>query len=145
MIIFDIQCSNGHVFEGWFDSLEEFEKQREKGLVSCPYCNDTNVRRILSPVAIKHSKKETPQPDKQGNDESLSYAQFYKEFVEYIKNNSEDVGADFAKEALKMHYGLTEKRNIRGSATEEEEKILKDEGIEFLKIPMPKDDKEKKH
>jgi len=145
MIIFDIQCSNGHVFEGWFDSLEEFEKQREKGLVSCPYCNDTNVRRILSPVAIKHSKKETPQPDKQGNDESLNYAQFYKEFVEYIKNNSEDVGADFAKEALKMHYGLTEKRNIRGSATEEEEKILKDEGIEFLKIPMPKDDKEKKH
>lgn len=144
MIIFDIECSNGHVFEGWFDSLEAFEEQNAKGLVSCPYCNGTKVKRVLSPVAIKHSKEKNMQSDKQ-HDESQEYARLHKEFVEYIKNNSEDVGADFAKEALKMHYGLTKKRNIRGSATEEEEKILKEEGIEFLKIPMPKDDKENKH
>ncbi|RLB10696.1 MAG: DUF1178 domain-containing protein [Deltaproteobacteria bacterium] len=145
MITFDIECSNGHVFEGWFDSLQEFEKQREKGLVSCPYCNDTNVKRILSPVAIRHSKEEMPQSDNKQADGSVDYARLYREFVDYIKNNSEDVGTDFAKEALKMHYGIVEKRNIRGSATEEEEKILKKEGIEFLKIPMPIDEKEKKH
>ena len=145
MIIFDIECSNGHVFEGWFNSLEEFERQEEKGLVSCPYCNDTNVKKVLSPVAIKHSKKDEVEHPARKGEESLDYAKLYKEFVEYIKANSEDVGADFAKEALKMHYGIAKKRNIRGSATEEEEKILKDEGIKFLKIPMPKDDKEKKH
>lgn len=144
MIIFDIECSNGHIFEGWFESLEEFEKQKENGLVSCPYCNDTNVKKVLSPVAIKHSKEEKIQTY-QKEDESINYAQLYNDFVDYIKENSEDVGADFAKEALKMHYGITKKRNIRGSATEDEEKILKDEGIEFLKIPMPRDDKEKKH
>ena len=144
MIIFDIECSNGHIFEGWFDTLEEFEKQKEKGLVSCPYCNDTNVKKVLSPVAIKHSKEEKIQTS-QKEDEPINHTQLYNYFVDYIKENSEDVGADFAKEALKIHYGIAKKRNIRGSATENEEKILKDEGIEFLKIPMPKDDKEKKH
>jgi len=147
MIIFDIECSNGHIFEGWFDSLEAFEEQREKKIISCPYCNDTNVRRVLSPVAIKHSGKEEREnkSENKASDKTIDYARLYMEFIEYIKKNSEDVGPDFAKEALKMHYGLTKKRNIRGSATAEEEKMLKDEGIEFFKIPMPKDDKEKKH
>ncbi len=62
--------------------------------------------------------------------------------MEYIKNNFDDVGADFSKEALKMHYGVSKKRNIRGSATGEEEETLKEEGIKFFKIPSvkPKDD-----
>jgi len=62
--------------------------------------------------------------------------------MEYIKNNFDDVGADFSKEALKMHYGVSKKRSIRGSATAEEEGILKEEGIKFFKIPSakPKDD-----
>ncbi len=142
MIIFDIECSNGHIFEGWFDSIEAFDEQRKKGLISCPYCNDTNVKRVLSPVAIKHSKENK---DTTENDRKIDYAKLYKEFIDYIKKNSEDVGADFAKEALKMHYGLTKKRNIRGYATEEEEKMLRKEGIEFFKIPMPKDDEKDKH
>ena len=151
MIIFDIECSNGHIFEGWFDNLEAFEEQKRSGMISCPYCNDTHVKRVLSPVAIRHSKIDKGQEeeriveDRFTNRPAVNYARLYKEFIEYIKNNSEDVGPDFAKEALKMHYGLSEKRNIRGSATEEEEKILQKEGIEFFKIPMPKDDKEKKN
>jgi hypothetical protein len=47
------------------------------------------------------------------------------------------VGCDFAKEALKIHYGAAEPRNIRGVSTKEEEKTLTDEGIQFIKIPMP--------
>ena len=39
------------------------------------------------------------------------------------------------KEALKIHYGATEPRNIRGVSTPAEEEILKEEGIEFFKIP----------
>jgi hypothetical protein len=37
-----------------------------------------------------------------------------------------------------MHYGVKEKRSIRGAATEEEEKTLKEEGIEFFKFPTLK-------
>jgi hypothetical protein len=37
-----------------------------------------------------------------------------------------------------MHYGVTETRNIKGSATAGEEEILKEEGIKFFKIPSLK-------
>ena len=56
---------------------------------------------------------------------------------EYVVSNYEDVGSKLAEESLKIHYGLEEPRNIRGSSTEEEEKVLKKEGIEILKIPLP--------
>ena len=60
-----------------------------------------------------------------------------KEIVDFVEKNFDDVGCDFAKEALKIHYGVEEPRNIRGVSTKEEEKMLKEEGIDFLKIPMP--------
>ena len=144
MIIFDLQCSNGHIFEGWFDSAEAFEEQNRKGLISCPYCSDTNIKRVLSPVAIKRSGRKESE-EKEDQKKEADYVKLYKEFVRYIKENSEDVGPNFAKEALKMHYGLTRKRNIRGYATEEEEKMLKEEGIEFFKILLPKEDDKDKH
>ena len=142
MIAIDIRCSQGHLFEGWFDNLEAFEEQKEKKLVACPYCDDTSVSRVLSPVAVKKSrnKRETPVPV------NIDYQKLAKEVVDYIHENFEDVGPGFTAEALKIHYGVTEKKNIRGSATEEEEKTLKDEGVEFLKVPVQKkDDEEKKN
>jgi len=140
MIVFDMQCSNGHVFEGWFDSAESFEAQNSKGLVSCPYCEDTEVKKVLSPVAVKKMSsggKIAPAP--------IDYQKLAKEVIEYIYNNSDDVGAGFAAEALKMHYGVIEKKNIRGTATPEEEKCLDEEGIDFVKLPLPKIDNDKKN
>lgn len=138
MIVFDLECSEGHVFEGWFDSLEAFEQQQAKGLVSCPHCNDKMVRRVMSPVSVK---KTVSQP--KSGETGIDYQRLAKEVVDYVRNNFEDVGPQFAGEALKMHYGVSEKKNIRGSATSEEEKTLKDEGIEFFKIPLPKDEEDK--
>lgn len=141
MIVFDLECPNGHLFEGWFDSLESFERQNEQNLVRCPYCDDADIRKVMSPVAIKrpHAEKTAPQGP-------IDYQKLAKEVVKYIHNNFEDVGPKFAAEAFRIHYGVSERRNIRGSATSEEEKSLKDEGIEFFKIPVPatKDDDEKK-
>jgi hypothetical protein len=140
MIVFDLECSQGHVFEGWFDNLQSFEEQNAKKLVSCPYCNDLQVRRVISPVAMKKSYSEDRKVT-----EPINYQKLAKEVVHYIKDNFEDVGPSFAGEALKIHYGVSEKRNIRGSATSEEEKTLKDEGIEFFKFPLPKTDEDKKN
>ncbi len=140
MIVFDLECSNGHTFEGWFDSLDSFEDQRERGLVACPYCEDTAVKKVLSPVAVKKSSfsGRLPQP-------RIDYKRLAREVVEYVHENFEDVGTRFTSEALKMHYGATEKRNIRGAATEDEEKTLKDEGVEFFKLPLPKTEPEKEN
>lgn len=138
MIVFDMECPNGHVFEGWFDSAESFEEQNSKDMVSCPYCEDTDIKRVLSPVAVKKTsfgEQTVPAP--------IDYQRLAKEVVDYIHNNSEDVGTKFASEALKMHYGATKKKNIRGTATPDEEKTLEEEGIEFFKFPMPKTDDDK--
>ena len=138
MIVFDLECSRGHVFEGWFDSLESFEGQNSKGLVSCPVCNDTNIKRVMSPIAVRksHSANDQTAPG------PIDYQRLAKEVVDYIQNNFEDVGPQFSSEALKMHYGVADRRNIRGSATAEEEKTLKEEGIEFFKVPLPKKDED---
>ena len=138
MIVFDLECSNGHVFEGWFDSLESFEDQNNRELVSCPFCDDIDIRKVLSPVTVKKSypvKHTPPGP--------IDYQRLAKEVVDYINNNFEDVGSQFSAEALKMHYGVTEKRSIKGSATIEEENTLKDEGIDFFKVPLPEKDEDK--
>lgn len=140
MIVFDLECSQGHVFEGWFDSLESFEGQDSKDLVNCPYCNDSQIKRVISPVAVKRSYSENRNVA-----EPIDYKKLAKEVVHYIKNNFEDVGSNFAGEALKIHYGVSEKRNIRGSATSEEEKTLNGEGIEFFKFPLPNTDEDKKN
>ena len=141
MIVFDLECSRGHIFEGWFKNLKAFEEQNAKELISCPYCEDTQIRRVISPVATKTSS----QQDEQKDERYVDHAKLAGEIADYVNRNFDDVGTDFTKEALKMHYGVNDKRNIKGSATAEEEKVLKDEGIEFFKLPIPKISEEKKN
>ncbi len=135
MIAFDLECSGGHKFEGWFQDLASFEEQNKKGLLTCPYCEDTKVRRVLSPVAIRSSSRPAAVPR---GETAIDYQKLAREVVHYINRNFENVGTDFTAEALKMHYGVKEKRNIRGAATGEEEQVLRKEGIEFYKLPVLK-------
>ncbi len=136
MIAYDLKCANGHVFEGWFDDLETYEQQKEKGLISCPACDDDRIERLPSTFAIKASS--IPARDYPAQEGQLE--QIGKQVAEYIEKNFDDVGSNFAKEALKIHYGATEPRNIRGSSSLEEEKILRKEGVKFLKFPMQTSD-----
>ena len=132
MIAYDLQCVNGHAFEGWFEDSEAYQTQKKKKLIACPACDTTQVSRIPSTFAIKSSLIP-----KKGSPEEENLKQVGKEIVDFVEKNFDDVGCDFAKEALKIHYGVEEPRNIRGISTKEEEKMLKEEGIDFLKIPMP--------
>ncbi len=133
MIAYDLKCANGHVFEGWFDDLEAYEQQKEKGLICCPVCEDDHIERMPSMFAIKTSSgTERKIPGEEGQLEQLE-----KQMANYIEKNFDDVGSNFAKEALKIHYGASEPRNIRGSSSQEEEKILRKEGVKFLKLPVP--------
>lgn len=132
MIAYDLQCVNGHAFEGWFEDSEAYLAQKKKGLIACPICNDTEVSRIPSSFAIKTSAIPRNISLQEENLKKIG-----KEIVDFIEKNFDNVGCDFAKEALKIHYGVEQPRNIRGVSTKEEEKMLKEEGVEFLKIPMP--------
>ena len=141
MIAFDLVCSRGHMFEGWFDNLKSFEQQNAKKMISCPYCNNSNIKKILSPVAMKTSS----EPDTKRGISPIDYRKLAKEILDYIHKEFDDLGSDFTKEALKIHYGVAEERNIRGTATEDEEELLKEEGVQFFKVPLPKKDTDKKN
>ncbi len=65
MIVFDLECRTGqHRFEGWFGSSEDFARQQERGLVSCPQCGSGDVAK--APMA--------PNLPRKGNQHSESSA-----------------------------------------------------------------------
>jgi len=130
MIAFDLFCGNGHKFECWFKDNVSFEEQKKAGIITCPICDDHQIEKAFSPFAIKRGgEKMTEETDPH---QALQLIQ------DYLDKHFEDVGGEFYKEALKIHYGETEKRNIKGTATTEEEVILKEEGVPFLKVPIIK-------
>lgn len=133
MIVYDLQCRNGHDFEGWFDDLKTFKRQQKEGLIACPVCNDTRVARKPSTFAIKGSRAAAQPPAKAQQPSAESIARAVSDFVE---NNFDNVGANFASEALKIHYGVNEPRNIRGVSTSQEEDMLRQEGVDFVKVPI---------
>lgn len=135
MIAYDLQCRNGHRFEGWFEDAKAFDRQRKLGQVTCPVCDDSEVARIPSTFAIKGIKgggSRPPQLRSAGEAALMAQA-----VMNYVESNFDNVGAEFAKEALKIHYGVTESRNIRGTSTAQEEETLRQEGVEFFKVPLP--------
>ena len=126
MKVLDLQCSHGHVFEGWFASHEDYESQRERGLLTCPVCEDAQVNKMLS--APRLNLAQTPPQQIQ--------AAMLK-MVRHVMANTEDVGNRFAEEARKIHHGQAQERSIRGQASREETEALLDEGIDILPLPVP--------
>ncbi len=138
MIVFDLQCSKGHMFEGWFEDNKAYESQKKRDLVTCPVCDDKDVSKIPSTFGMVKSSQNSPQKIKNDDqNHAMAFADLNKKMVEYVKKNFDDVGGEFTKEALKIHYGVTEPRNIRGVSTKDEENVLKEEGVQVFKIPMP--------
>ncbi len=126
MKVLDLQCSHGHVFEGWFASHDDYESQRERGLLTCPVCEDAQVNKMLS--APRLNLAQTPPQQMQ--------AAMLK-MVRHVMANTEDVGNRFAEEARKIHHGQAQERSIRGQASREETEALLDEGIDILPLPVP--------
>ena len=140
MIVYDLQCQNGHTFEGWFEDAKAFKKQQKTNLIACPVCNDTMVTRIPSTFAIKGStaaRTLAAYQNPAGDSPPVDPAKMAQAVSEFFEKNFDNVGADFASEALKMHYGVKEPRNIRGVSTSQEEETLRKEGVEFVKFPLP--------
>jgi hypothetical protein len=137
MIIYDLKCEKGHRFEGWFKDRQAWTLQNSQKLVSCPVCNSSNIEIIPSSITImgKDSRVENKFQNKE-----LSPVNALKMLHQYIDKNFEDVGDKFAEVAIKIHYGDEKKRNIKGTSTPQEEENLKEEGVQFIKIPLLKMD-----
>lgn len=137
MIVFDLECLNGHTFEGWFEDREDLKRQQEQGFLTCPVCETTEVVQKLHAVSIrKSSPGPVSQKALQAGREAM--AEYVEKVAEYVEKNFENVGSDFTQQALKMHYGVEEYRSIRGITTAEEDKVLEKEGVPVLRVPMVK-------
>ncbi len=137
VIIYDVKCENGHKFEGWFKDRQAWIEQNAQRLICCPVCNSSNVE--IAPSSISIMGKD-PKTSDRNIAKDIFPGQILQGLHQYIAENFEDVGDKFAEVALKIHYGDEEKRNIKGTTTPQEEVNLKEEGVSFIKIPLPKMD-----
>jgi hypothetical protein len=143
MIVYDLECGDGHRFEGWFASPDDFAAQSGRGLVSCPRCGVQEIRRVPSVTrfnsgAIEPQPAPKAQPAEFAGKDPAAVAQIlYSRLVDEMLQKSEDVGKSFPDEARKIHYREAPARSIRGEATNEEHAELLDEGIAVLRLPVP--------
>lgn len=137
MIIFDLKCEKDHKFEGWFKDRNVFENQKSQKIITCPLCGSSEVEIIPSIITIMGKDIRTSGRE---NIEELSIPKVLRKFNEYLNKNFDDVGDKFFEMALKIHHGEEKERNIKGTTTESEEETLRDEGVQFFKVPVTKFD-----
>ena len=138
MIKYKLICKNCNLsFDSWFASSLEYEKLKKKNYLSCHVCDSKKVEKnLMAPRVINRFSKEI---DKK-NPRLVNIDKKIREYQKFIKNNFDYVGKNFAYEARSIHYGHgKKKRNIFGTATKNEIKELKDEGIEAEMIPWVED------
>lgn len=140
MKVLNLRCANEHMFEGWFASDKDLELQRDSGLLTCPLCNDSSVRRMPSAPRLNVSKQREPAAAADalatGDSKHGQQAQWMRA-VRHMMASTEDVGERFPEEARRIHYGEAEERAIRGRATPADADALREEGIEVMSVPVP--------
>lgn len=158
MIVFDLACRPaGHVFEIWFGSSADYEDQKARGLVSCPYCGSSEVAKaVMAPnVAPKGNSRPEPMskaivPSATGAGDmlpagaNLPEPEQFKAMVAKIAEiqakileGSEFVGKGFADRARAMHLGEEDSRPIHGQTSLDEARALAEEGIPVAPLPLP--------
>lgn len=138
MKVLNLRCANGHGFEGWFASDDEFMDQNGRALIECPLCADRLISRMPAAPRLNLSgARETPPAVSNSKPQPADLQGMWLATVRHMMANTEDVGQRFAEEARRIHYGETAQRGIRGQASAEEREALKDEGIETMALPVP--------
>ncbi len=138
MIHYQLRCAEGHEFEGWFRDSVAFDEQSGRGLLSCPQCGGTEVRRgLMAPLVGANrdaAKLVAPQtlPPAAVPDQLRAALQRMRAEIE---RRCDDVGDGFAEAARRLHHGEEPPRGIYGQASEVEREALADEGIEVMCIP----------
>ncbi|MDA8559553.1 DUF1178 family protein [Candidatus Pelagibacter bacterium] len=139
MIKYSLNCKNCDLtFESWFASSKEYEKLKKKKFLNCHNCNSFEVEKsLMAPSLINKNYNSKNYEDQKKYDKIKKTISEYQKF---IKNNFEYVGNNFAYEARSIHYDNKKKqKGIYGTASKQELKELKEEGIDAQMIPWVED------
>jgi hypothetical protein len=156
MIRYALACDKRHEFEIWFKNSADYDRQRKRGLVTCPACGSAKVEKMIMAPALSRSSKsksapsaepaapatpEAKSPVAMMSPQEHEFRKKLKELREHLTKNADNVGTKFPEEARKMHYGEIEHRSIYGQASPQDAKDLHDEGIEFHPLPVLPDER----
>jgi hypothetical protein len=136
MKVLDLQCPDGHRFEGWFASADDFESQLSRKLVECPMCGATDVSRVPSAPRLNLSGA-TEASATPASQQAAQWQGRALRALREVFEKTENVGDRFAEEARRMHYNEAPSRNIRGVASAEDAQALVEEGIDVMPLPVP--------
>lgn len=149
MIVFDLKCGTGHVFEAWFANSASFDDQKRRGLLACPMCGTADVEKaVMAPnVAPKGNKRTetlphnevaaTPTAPQPSPTEVKAFMETLAKAQAVLLEKSEWVGRDFATVARAMDDGEIDQALIHGQTTPEEAKSLIEDGIGVVPLPFP--------
>ena len=145
-------CSDKKEFDGWFKSIEAYEKQKLQRLINCPICGSDKVEKLLTAPSLKTNKNKNSNPkDKQfknsknnetflGNVDSDYIPTLLRTIKKEVQKNSTFVGNEFVSQVRSMKEGKIKEKPIHGHGSNKEIKELRDEGIEVVNIPWISDD-----
>ncbi|MSO91781.1 MAG: DUF1178 family protein [Rhodospirillales bacterium] len=135
MIVYQVKCSNGHEFEGWFRNSGVFDQQRKRGDIDCPLCGDTEVSKAPMAPHVARSSGRSDATHESTKEAPAQAAATIAQLRTYVEKHCDYVGESFPAEARRIHYGEVEKRSIYGEASSKEVSRLTDEGIEVHQLP----------
>jgi len=134
MIKYDLICRHDHAFEAWFSTSSDYDDQRKKRLVQCPFCGSTKIEKAIMAPNVSTSRKKESRAAKQTEAMAIMNATASKIRKE-IEDKCDYVGEKFPEEARAIHYGEKEERAIYGEATAKEAAELQDEGVGIASLP----------
>ncbi len=144
MIVFDLKCVGGHVFEAWFASSDGFEDQKARKLLTCPICASSDVQKAaMAPNVASKGNQKSPQavtlatdPPSVPSDVRAVLEKVAAMQAELLKT-SQWVGQDFAKKARAMDAGEIDPALIHGQASPDEARDLIEDGISVMPLLLP--------
>ncbi len=153
MIVFDLKCGHGHVFEAWFGSSEDYAEQRARNLVACPICEDRAIEKAVMAPSVGPKGNQTAS--------DMARKEALRELAALqarLESECDYVGADFVAEARRRHKsaaagpddetpsddsarsdaeaGKPQVRGIYGEASLADAVELLSEGIEIAPLPF---------
>lgn len=128
MIKYALICAEEHAFEAWFSSSDGYEDQVARGLVECPHCGSTSVRKALMAPAVATSRRREASAQQR-------FSELAGQVKAHIRQNYDYVGDRFASEARAMHAGDQPERLIYGETTAEESRALAEDGVPVAPLP----------
>ena len=150
-------CKDEKEFDGWFQNIDSYEKQKHQGLINCPVCGGDKIVKLLTTPNLKTSKNKNLEDINNNNyvninkssieskgildyDNLKNISAILRTIKKEVQKNSTFVGDEFVSQVRSMKEGKIIEKPIHGHGTHKEIQELRDDGIDIVNIPWISDD-----